>query len=390
MFNRSDLPLFFASLFFLIILIFLQDKESASVNSQIYFLTRFVFPLIIILYLIFHKPEISFYGKEKSFILWSIGIFSVFGFVSLFNRDVFSNILIWKYLGYIGPLISGFLMSRFIVSVKKLVLLAKYILFASIASIIFKMDSLSDFTPYFNVLNILWGANLKFESDIFAFVFALLFLLFYFENKNVYSVISLIFIILTAKRIVFISVLLIIILFFFFQRGFKVKKSIYYVIPMNVLLIFFTYLQASNDPMIASYIEKYFNLSLVEFNRGRSNIYEIVINKLGFPDILGHGVGIINSVLNKSTNHPELFHSDILRFCYEIGIVPFLFLLKKLYDVGYNSGKILFLSFMLNIFLISDNVIEYFPVMFIFYILFFSYSKFVANTFILISSNHIK
>lgn len=374
--HKQNIFSFFSIITFLLIILFLQDTETPSVNQNVYWFLQFMMPYTVIFLIFFslegNKIEISIF--EKKFILVSITIVILFAIIGALNPQTDIKIVFWKTLSYVSPIIAGFSISRIFNFKNQITFLFKAICFASILSVLRKLDSLQDLILYFNLENLIFGKNLKLESDLFAFIFGILFIYFFTAKSKFFSIISFVFLILTGKRIVILGIVAALLMFFISKKK-SANKLKYLLSVANLILLWVTFLQASSNRILEDLSMHYFDMPLNTLNAGRSMMYESVINTLQEPKLIGNGIGVINSILIDSfKDKPQLFHSDLLRIAYEIGILGFLMYIYSLYSSIKINIKLLPFIVLLNVYFITDNVIEYFPVMFIFYTVFFIYT----------------
>jgi hypothetical protein len=243
------------------------------------------------------------------------------------------------------------------------------IFFCSITSLILKFENFNDLKNYFIFSNYLIGLNLKFESDVFSFIFGFLFLFYFFKKSKLKFVILLLLIFLTAKRIVFIAIF-----FSLICNLIPFKKLKYFKIPFlffNFLIVYFLYFLNKKNSPLEDIVQDIFSIPIIELNTGRSNIYQPVLENLNLPPLFGYGIGKIQSVLNSiNGKNADLFHSDILKLSYEFGLLGYLFLVYLFYKFSLIKPNTLPFVIMLLIFMISDNILTYFPVMSIFFLIF--------------------
>lgn len=370
--SKNKLAIYPILLVFIIVLCFSQDITSNSIDPEVYVFNRFVFPLSLLV-IVFSTPKILFRNEILRIIL----IFISFAFVGLSSPFVKNDILLWKLYNYVSPLVSSYVLYSIINNSSKSKSVIILISCASIFAILRKFNDPVDFISYFNFQNYLTGYNLKFESDLYSTIFGLTFLYFVFERDFKSAFFLFLFIILTAKRIVLFGAIFSIGLYFLVSAQ-AISKFRYFIILLNFIFIVSSYLLAIEFEFFSIYLDFFFRKSINEINNGRNAIYSDVLEILKFPDIVGHGIGIVNSIL-KMKNSADLFHSDTLRLAYELGIIPFLYLLKNLLDLAKRSSMQVVLVFFVSVVFTTDNIVEYFPVMFSFYFIFFTLSSNYSN-----------
>jgi len=212
-------------------------------------------------------------------------------------------------------------------------------------------------------------STIETESGM-AFVFGLFFLYYLMERdkKNIW--ISLVFCVISFKRICLAGIAICFVFWFLFKnkelilQKYRTAISLFLVVGnLFVILFFFKLISGEYDKLINQYMGTSTNKLLM----GRYSLYKSVMPIIGDVKIFGIGFGKIPDILLKSNSGLLNFHSDILKMFLELG--PILFVLWLFYFFYFNSKnlKLFITALYLNVLFLSDNVFVYFDVMFFFY-----------------------
>lgn len=202
------------------------------------------------------------------------------------------------------------------------------------------------------------------ETNISAFIFSMLFTFFLVKKDKRWMIINLAMSLIAFKRISFLSIIFIYIVYLFsFHKKYK-KNTIYIVVNLVVVLIFSFLASGIYD----DFIMRTTGLPIGQFTQGRSVFLAIImeeINKNYFYSLfVGVGQGEVVNILEAELGAFELFHNDIFKLFWEYGIFLFIIILSALYKF---NNKLLAIQF--NIFMFTDNVLVYTPVLFTFLML---------------------
>jgi len=216
----------------------------------------------------------------------------------------------------------------------------------------------------FTILSFLTSKTSTTETNISSFLFTILSLYFFYVKKYKWFFINLIMIILTYKRITFSSF---VIVFLFINYNTLLKKHkptifiklFIFVIILNYLYVYFSYMFGSG--YFDRFIYKYIGLSPGYFTQGRSTLIYILTKYIkndfykGF--FIGYGQGFLPLILQNKLRYTQLIHNDVFKLFFEHGIFIFTLFFYFLYKY-FN----LFLALILNLFMLTDNILIYTPV----------------------------
>ena len=225
----------------------------------------------------------------------------------------------------------------------------------------------------FSLLSFLTSKTSRTETNTSSFLFTL-FSLFFFNIRNYkWFFINFIMLILTYKRITFVSLTFVIILILFSRTNlkafFKKKYNILVLILVlvNIFYVFITYQfgKGKFDHLIV----KLTGLSPGYFTQGRSTlIYLLVKNyiSLNFNNafFFGLGQGTLPLILESKLKYAQLIHNDIFKLFFEHGFFIFITFFYLLYKYSNFFFAILF-----NLFMLTDNVLIYTPIIICFILL---------------------
>ena len=155
----------------------------------------------------------------------------------------------------------------------------------------------------------------------------------------------------------------VIVYFFNFFSIFKIlNKSIYFVVGNLLIVILFSYLASG---LFDDLIYESTGLSIGQFTQGRTYFLGILIEEIKSTYVsslaIGIGQGEVINILNAKLGFYELLHNDIFKLFWESGIIMFVIILNFMYKF---NNKVL--AFQFNIFMFTDNVLIYTPVLFLF------------------------
>ena len=209
-------------------------------------------------------------------------------------------------------------------------------------------------------------------ESILAFIFGLFTLYFILRKDKFYSIISLVFTIISFKRIALLALLFSLLINFILNRSKNIKKKIKYLkytgIASNFLLVLFIYLFSTG--FFDLIISKWIGESANQFSLGRKLVYESVISNLKPNLFFGAGLAKTSLFLENSiTTKINLLHSDLLKIFLEFGWVVFTIWIIVQFNLNTKYKDLLILFIYLNIVFLTDNVLIYFNVAFIFYLM---------------------
>lgn len=162
--------------------------------------------------------------------------------------------------------------------------------------------------PYFNIENILAINFVKshsvFEANFFspaAISFCLFFC--YFRKNKFYTLLSVIFTIMTFKRIMVIFSLFLLLFGGKIANMEKVKKKIIYLFIIGFIILSYVYIQLMTGGL-EDLIFKYFNIRLIDFTMGRSFFMQVVLSRIATGTFVS--TGFMSSVANFRTMEMDL------------------------------------------------------------------------------------
>lgn len=331
----------------------------------------------ILCYLIFYKPQVE--KSTTRYIERFLGFYLICILLNYSALLIDSTYFI-RYLAesifIIGPLISVWIINKFI-SIDDIFL--NRLFFVLVISyglkIVLNLESflLYGFPSSWNELAmIIFNSRFGLESST-SFTFGL-FTVFYFGKKKwFYFFLALLGVILGFKRIVILALILVGIAYLIFKNfrldHYKRGIALTFVL-LNVITIYLI-ISLINDPEFSRLVSNTTSLSVNHITMGRQGIYSNIIDRFGHPTFftgigLGHTGHIISSIYSQKITN---FHSDLLKFVYEFGILLFINWIYILYR--YNSmsiGNLLNIIF-INIIFLTDNVLIYYFFMLVCYLI---------------------
>ena len=206
-----------------------------------------------------------------------------------------------------------------------------------------------------NLAGIVLGDFSSIESNIIAFICPILFLFYLTQNKNKNKVsvyVNYVFSLLSIKRITMIAMVLIVVF-----KKYVIKYKNIGIVLTSFLTIALVILVS--DVSIRDSVSDYLNISLGLLTMGRSTYYTYLIEGVNWNVlnlIFGYGIGHPQNILEASLGVRFLIHNDWLKLFIEHGVIGFLgfiYLMRRLDPV---------ILITLSIWMITDNIIVYFPV----------------------------
>ncbi|WP_289029019.1 hypothetical protein [uncultured Algoriphagus sp.] len=340
-------------------------------NNYFLFISFFILLSLITTYVDFFKylkfsslilmiPIIFKFGLKKNqfkfLIPFLILIFYSIIRIDLFEFNTFAQILFW--LSAISPFVT---IKSFSVNLKVLNI------FLFLVPLFYFF--LNDITLDFSLSSFLASKTSSVEANfnMFSFLYALFFVYWFTEKNFYFSILNLLFIVLTFKRIAFLVVP-----FTFFLSVFSIStynnKLPIILILINLIYLYFSYLLGTYQ--LNDFIENIFNISSGLLTMGRTGLYEVVLFELKsaniFQHLFGHGIGSSTSLLMENDLH--MLHNDVLKIYYEGGALVFILFFYFLY-YHLNKQQFLLVS-SLNFLFLTDNTLIYVPVLFCYFLIF--------------------
>tara|TARA_Y100000815_G_C13333802_1_gene497040 strand:+ start:392 stop:1171 length:780 start_codon:yes stop_codon:yes gene_type:complete len=203
--------------------------------------------------------------------------------------------------------------------------------------------------------------------------------LFFLMNKNYYHfLISLLLIILGAKRIAIAGVLISVILYFLYPFVYKKwiskSKKTFLIITTFILFLLAHFWTLIYTGVYDKEIHNLTGISPNAFFMGRLNrvsqFFDVIKDSSNY--FTGYGFGYVENVLYYSMNLPTPFHNDFYRMFLEMGAIFFFSFIYILLKFAIKNRLAFSSLFLLLILMQTDNVLIYETVMYSFYIIFFS------------------
>ncbi|MFC3880948.1 hypothetical protein ACFOSV_12200 [Algoriphagus namhaensis] len=229
-----------------------------------------------------------------------------------------------------------------------------------------------DFNLSLSVDSFLKSETSSNETNLFSFIFGFFAIYFFYVKNKTYFVLSVIVVILTFKRIVFIS--LFITILFSILRLDKLKNMSLLVILSNLFWVLISYVITTD--WFFDFSVEFFNLSPGFLTKGRSTVYGLLFDNYEglniIPILFGFGAAEARISLLSYDIGISLIHNDVLKLFYEYGVFVFISFFVFLYR---NNSKAILFSVYLNCLFFTDNVFIYAPVIFLFFLLSMEYTR---------------
>ncbi|MFT6916067.1 MAG: hypothetical protein ACJAWL_002384 [Motiliproteus sp.] len=208
------------------------------------------------------------------------------------------------------------------------------------------------------------------ESHQFGFVFGLFCVFFITKKDWLFSIIFLIFSILSLKRIVLFAVAVVFVVSFLPDKIKKIVFDRYMLISLVLSFVFVAYFITTE--MFDEIVIQYYGVNADYLTMGRTILYRGLFDGL-FSDILnilvGAGPGASYEVASFSLYivEKENIHSDILKLLYENGFLCLVVFLYVLFKPKVHS--VVLINLYVTILFMTDNVISYTFVMFFYFLI---------------------
>jgi len=208
------------------------------------------------------------------------------------------------------------------------------------------------------------------ESEL-GFVFGFFVLYFFLKgNSKWYLVMSLLFFIISFKRIVIVGVVISLVVYLILKifridiRRHKLKLTLMALV-VNLTIIYGAQLLVSGT--FDQHVLEYTGLSSDAFLLGRKTFYTEVFEKFGSYNLVGLGLGKVDDALFNFLGYSMNLHSELIKNYLEFGLIIFLVWMSLLiYKNLFSNKSVVFLIYF-NLLIVTDNIFIYFHGMFYFY-----------------------
>lgn len=197
-----------------------------------------------------------------------------------------------------------------------------------------------------------------FEGD-FALPFTLLTLWYLFTGDNKKFVISILFTILSMKRMMLIAMIICIFIYFISKKIKIGKKHIIAITCINLIIVL-SMIALFKSEQIAILFYKIMGISLNKFTMGRYEMFNLVLDPN--KNLLGYGA-TTDFFSNYSVifNKPgfNVLHSDLLKLFIELNPVGFLLFMYLMYKNSINNRYIFIYCILINFVFIFNHTLDY-------------------------------
>lgn len=216
-------------------------------------------------------------------------------------------------------------------------------------------------------------SDAKFESTT-SFIFGLFTLFFFFKERKVHGVFALLFLIISFKRIAILGALTGLLSYFFITKQSFLNRHLKLIFIIIIILINFIVPLMQISIALGSFddvVENITGITTNHFTQGRQYIYDAIVGKFGLPSFPGEGIGSLNSYLINKEDNINNVHSDLLKNLYEFGYIFYALWVFFFYAFLIKRKNVapLCLALYINIVFITDNVMIYYEVMFVYYLM---------------------
>lgn len=225
----------------------------------------------------------------------------------------------------------------------------------------------------FDLFKFLIDSQSPFETTM-AFPMGMFVIYFSYYNKKALFWTSLIFTLLSSKRIVILALVLIYVINRFTPSFRSINKQAVILIAVIINLLFVYLIIQFSLSKYDPFIEQYLGLSADYISMGRKSIYENLFagnqgNWVKF--FFGNGLGTSYVETTNFLDKEENLHSDVLKLFFDTGLLGLTIWIVFIYKLGFVNKIALLLTIYLNILYITDNVLIYYDTMIVYYLMIF-------------------
>ncbi len=306
-------------------------------------------------------------------------------------REMFYLLLLWVFVYLLGLTKSLTDPNQFINRSSK----EFYFAIAPLLSVLLLKDSISKddlekiikYTTYLLVFSelILNGVNwsiltnpmrflINSSSDsesTYAIAYGLLLIYYVYKKDLVGFILSGYLVTMGGKRIVLLAVFLLIISYpiikWLLKHNVRLLKTALWVSNLGFIYILILLVNGSLDQIIKDLT----GLSPGLFTMGRTNSYQTILDKVGYFNFFGEGIGYTSYLLESDPgSRLKLIHSDMLKIYIEAGFFGFIVYLYLFINLVSKNLLSFLVGVLFNIVMLTGNPLIYFHITFILYILF--------------------
>lgn len=225
----------------------------------------------------------------------------------------------------------------------------------------------------FNLFRFLIDSQSPFETTM-AFPMGMFVIFFSYYNKKALFWTSLIFTLLSSKRIVILALILIYIINRLTPSIRSLNKQAVILIAVIINLIFVYIIIQFSLSKYDPFIEQYLGLSADYISMGRKSIYENLFSRdegNWVKFFFGNGLGTSYVETTNFLEKEENLHSDVLKLFFDTGLLGLVIWIVFIYKLGFINKIAFLLTIYLNILYLTDNVLIYYDTMIVYYLMIF-------------------
>lgn len=339
----------------------------------------FVFFLVIVLPT-FQRIKFSHKYYKQSEIFWVFLALNLLTGISYFLVNSLDIVQFVKDFSFIAISIMFYFLLPFMYNQgrdKKMNYSFMFIRFSFITiSIIFLFISAKNIllSPFqFSLLRFLIDSQSPFETTM-AFPMGMFVIFFSYYNKKSLFWTSLIFTLLSSKRIVILALILIYIINKLTPSIRSLNKQIVILIAVIINLIFVYFIIQFSLSKYDPFIEQYLGLSADYISMGRKSIYENLFSRdegNWVKFFFGNGLGTSYVETTNFLEKEENLHSDVMKLFFDTGLLGLTIWIVFIYKLGFINKIAFLLTIYLNILYLTDNVLIYYDTMIVYYLMIF-------------------
>ena len=225
----------------------------------------------------------------------------------------------------------------------------------------------------FNLFRFLIDSQSPFETTM-AFPMGMFVIFFSYYNKKALFWTSLIFTLLSSKRIVILALILIYIINRLTPSIRSLNKQAVILIAVIINLIFVYIIIQFSLSKYDPFIEQYLGLSADYISMGRKSIYENLFSRdegNWVKFFFGNGLGTSYVETTNFLEKEENLHSDVLKLFFDTGLLGLVIWIVFIYKLAFINKIAFLLTTYLNILYLPDNVLIYYDTMIVYYLMIF-------------------
>lgn len=372
---KCKIRLFVFFLYNLCFVLYMQNM----ISNVYYLVTLALFSLMNGVMILNKKIQIKQGIKEfRLGIIFILVFFIISIIMQLFNKDLELKILFNDIIRLGLPIINAFLFVNTIEKADQKIFFDIFLFRFILQFILINASNIS----LQNILSISWSDSSSAMESSLAHDFMIMEMYFLMKKERKKAFISMVFCMLSMKRLSFILAPL----FFIFSKCVNNEKEVKQVF-LNILKLvaiispLFMLMMYSNE--FQNFLLNSYNIDLNSFMSGRVQIYQLLVNNIPYFN----GLGSVNAFLGEfaknsfGTTWNGILHNDFLRIYFETTIIGVIVFSNNLVEMSKKNYWHYMMVAYLILVAITSHILNYFSVWVTLYMIIMSYEnkKIVKN-----------